>query len=125
MATSTIKMLIPPTKTLVSSSSGIAPVGDNGSNNVTFASDPKQYSLFTFKFSGQKITGYASWCDDNEIRGMIIWVTNTPNEFFGVFGIDNISGTSGRLNFLYYYNKNNNALDTSKKLVELTGIGIA
>lgn len=105
--------------TLVSSDSGIAV---NGS--VTFAEDPKQYSLFTFKVSGMAMTGYASWVSATEIRGMMVWVTGTPNVFWIVFGINNISGTTGTLSFLEAFNKNNNALET-RKLTELTGVCLA
>lgn len=109
--------------TLVSSASGISPT--SGSNNITFSEDPKQYSVFSFKISGEGMPGYAFWASDTVIRGSWVWVTDTPNEFWGVFGIDQISGKSGRLYFLRVYNKNNNALDTNKKLVELTGVCLA
>lgn len=105
--------------TLVSSTSGIAVNG-----TVTFAEDPKQYSLFTFKVSGMAMTGYASWVSGTEIRGMMVWVTGTPNVFWIVFGINNISGTTGTLSFLEAFNKNNNALET-RTLTELTGVCLA
>lgn len=103
--------------TLVSSSSGIAAGGA-----VTFAEDPKLFTLFSFKVSGMEMTGYASWVNDTAIRGMMTWVTTTPNVFEVVFEINNISGKSGTLNFLNSYNKNNNSLESDRKLTNITGI---
>lgn len=105
--------------TLVSSASGIAV---NGS--VTFAEDPKLYTLFTFKVSDMAMTGYASWVSDTEIRGMMVWVTTTPNCFYIIFAITSISGLTGTLTTLNSFNKNDNALET-RKLTNLTGVCLA
>lgn len=107
-----------PTTTLINNSSGIS-----ANSNVTFAEDPKLFDIFTFKVSGQAMTGYASWVSATEIRGMMTWVTSTPNEFFTVIVINNISGKTGKLTTVSHYNKNSNTLDSSVKLINLTGIG--
>lgn len=105
--------------TLISSASGIAV-----NSSVTFAEDPKLYTLFTFQVNNMAMTGYASWVSDTEIRGMMVWVTTTPNCFYIIFAITNISGLTGTLSTLNSFNKNDNALET-RKLTNLTGVCLA
>lgn len=92
------------------------------SNNdpVTFLDDPHKYQIFKFKLEATACQGYACWVDTNDgeqIRGFYTTVTSTPNVFTAYIIINNITKTNnvytGTLE-LYYYNKNSNALQTTK-----------